>query len=106
MRITRRQATWLNLAATVVLLIAAITVPAALDLDVAARRGLDFPPLHGYPDPGVGAGFFPALLRPAIGETHRSRAARLPYRQMMVASYIIGLAWILSLVRVLGNPYE
>ncbi|MBD8869826.1 hypothetical protein IE331_09340 [Nocardioides sp. MJB4] len=100
----------------VLLVAVAIAVPALTGWDVGARsddRGLA--PTHGYWDPKLGPGTLPALAVAVAGWRLAGRAERLPWRTLLLTSYAVGLAWLLSLAlvdgpsgltRVLGNPYE
>ena len=96
---------------------ASIAVPMLTGWDVAARRdGEGLAPLHGYWAPNVGPGTVPALLLAVLAwRWGPGVAARLPWRRLLLAAYVVGLAWLLSLAyvdgsdgvtRVLGNPYE
>lgn len=108
---------WLGVAAVGVLVLAAAVVPDATGWDVAARRdGRGWEPLHGYVDVKVGPGTLPAVALALLGLAHAGRLARvLPWRSLLVVSFVAGLAWLLALAlvdgtdglsRVLGNPQE
>jgi hypothetical protein len=102
-----------GLAAAVVLMAAAMAVPAALDWNVHVRW---FPPLHADWDPRLGAGTLPALALGAVCVRFAvDLAQRLPWRRLLLASYVGGLAWMVSLALVdgaggigdvLDGPYE
>jgi hypothetical protein len=116
------RAAWLGLAVTAVLLVLAFGLPHWWDWEVASRAPRnavdgEVPPLHGYWDPKLfGPGTLPALLLALLGWRYAAAlAARLPWRRLLLASYAVSLAWLLSLAlvdgtsglsRVLGNPYE
>jgi len=113
-----RWAPWAGLLVTGLLVAAALAVPALTGWDTHTRRDdhAQLPPLHGFWDPGWGPGTAPAL---AIGLASWllavEWAARLRWRHLLLASYAVGLAWLLALAyvdgpsgisRVLGNDYE
>lgn len=116
------RAAWLGLAVTTALLVLAFGLPHWLDWEVASRAPRnavdgEVPPLHGYWDPKLfGPGTLPAVLIALLGWQYAaSLAERLPWRRLLLASYVASLAWLLSLAlvdgtdglsRVLGNPYE
>ena len=115
------RAAWLGLAVTAVLLLMAFGAPHWLDWEVASRAPRnavdgEVPPLHGYWEPKLGLGTVPAVLIALLGWRYAaSLAERLPWRRLLLASYVASLAWLLALAlvdgpdglsRVLGNPYE
>ena len=120
--VRRRIAPWAGLVVTAVLLALAFTLPHALGWEVAARAPRNAvsdgaPPLHGYWSPQwFGPGTLPAVALAVLGWRYAAvLAARLPWRRLLLASYVVSLAWLLSLAlvdgsdgisRVLGNPYE
>ena len=114
----RALAPWVGLLATVALVATAILWPMLTGWDTATRRDdhEQFPPLHGFWLPGLGRGTAPALAIALVtwwlaGEW----AQRLPWGRLLVASYAVGLGWLLALAyvdgpagleRSLGNEYE
>ena len=77
----------------------------------------EVPPLHGLWEPKWwGPGTAPALLLALLGWRYAARLAdRLPWRWLLLTSYVVGLAWMFSLAlvdgseglaRQLGNPFE
>lgn len=116
-----RLAPWLGLAAALGLVAASFVVPALLDWDVYSRSDPDTPnsldPLIGFWDPQwFGPGTLPALAIGVLGWRYAADAAeRLPWRRLLVASYAVGLAWLVALASVRGasgfthalsHPYE
>jgi hypothetical protein len=117
-----RVAPWLGLGITLVVVILAFTLPHALHWEVAARSPRnasphDVPPLHGLWQPKLfGPGTLPAIAIALLGWRYAANVAeRLPWRRLLLASYVVSLAWLLSLAlvdgtdglsRVLGNRYE
>ncbi len=109
---------WVGLLATLALVAASIVVPVLTGWDTATRRDDQdqLPPLHGYWDPGWGRGTAPALVIALLTWWLATEwAQRLPWRRLLLASYVVGLAWLLALAyvdgaegieRSLGNPYE
>lgn len=108
---------WGGLVAALLLVVAASALPPLLGWDVHARdddRGT--PPTHGFLDPGVGIGTVPALVLAVLAWRYAADLAeRLPWRRLLLVSFVAGLAWMLALAlvdgpsgltRVLGNPYE
>jgi methylthioxylose transferase len=116
------RAPWVGLVVALVLLAVAFTLPHALDWEVYSRRPesaqpLPVPPLHGYWElKWWGPGTLPALLIALLGWRYAaSLAERLPWRGLLLASYLGGLGWLLSLTlvdgesglsRVLGSRFE
>lgn len=111
-------APWIGLAVAVLLVALAVAVPVLTGWDTATRRDDhdQLPPLHGYWSPGWGVGTAPALLVALLAWWYAGEwSQRLSWRPLLLASYVVGLAWLLSLAlvdgtsgldRVLGNPYE
>ena len=105
------------------LVLAAFTVPHLVDWEVhtrAPRSTVDellVPPLHGWFAPQwFGPGTLPALVLGLGGWWWGARWARvLPWRGLLLATYLLALGWCLSLAlvdgpsglsRVLGHPVE
>jgi hypothetical protein len=107
------RAAWVGLALALLLVGLAMAVPAATGWDVHVRH---FPPLHADWDPRVGPGSLPALLLAVLaGWQAIDLSERLPWRQLLVSAYVVGLAWMLALATVdgrdgvgsiLGTDYE
>lgn len=108
---------WVGLAVVLLLVVAASVVPPLVGWDVLARdddRGT--PPTHGFVDVKVGLGTLPAVVLALLAWRYAAGlAARLPWRALLLVSFLAGLAWMVSLAlvdgeagltRVLGNPYE
>ncbi len=117
-RAASRRAPWLGLVAAVLLVAAAIALPQLLDWHTATRRDdeAQFPPLHGYWMPKVAWVSLLTLAIAGLGWRYaEALATRLSWRRLLVTSYAVGLAWLVTLAlvdgeegitRVLGNPYE
>ena len=96
-----------------VLMAAAVAVPAVSGWDVHVRW---FPPLHAEWDPRVGVGTLPALVLGVLVTAYGTDLAqRLPWGRLLATTYAGGLAWMVSLGlvdgvgglgRVLDHPYE
>ncbi|MGY2874251.1 methylthioxylose transferase [Marmoricola sp. URHA0025 HA25] len=107
------RAAWAGLVTAVLLVAAAMAVPAVSGWDVHVRH---FPPLHADWRPRVGPGSLPAILLAILaGWQAVTLSERLPWRRLLVATYVVGLAWMLSLAfvdgpdgvgRILGTSYE
>ncbi len=90
-----------------------MAVPAVTGWDVHVRS---FPPLHAEWDPRLGPGTVPAVVLAALSSWHAvTLSERLSWRRLLVAAYVVGLAWMLSLAfvdgpdgvgRILGTSYE
>lgn len=112
----------IGLVVTAVLLVLAFGLPHWLDWEVFARAprnasSREVPPLHGLWEPKLfGPGTLPAIALALLGWRYAADLAeRLSWRRLLLASYAVSLAWLLSLAlvdgtsgisRVLGNPYE
>ena len=113
-----RGGAWAGLLLAVGLVVAAFAVPPLVGWEVYARSTPEgaVPPLHGLWRPAVGLGTVPALLIAVLGWRYALDVAeRLPWRRLLLVSYVVGLAWMLALAyvdgssgisRSLGNPYE
>ncbi len=114
----RAHTPWVGLIAALALMAASIALPMLTGWDTATRRDdhEQLPPLHGYWDPGWGRGTAPALVVALLTwRLATDWSQRLPWRRLLLASYVVGLAWLLALAyvdgpegieRSLGNPYE
>jgi hypothetical protein len=102
-----------GLAATFVLMVAAMAVPAVTGWSVHVKS---FPPLHADWEPRLGWGTAPATVlavltaRWAVG-----LAERLQWRWLLACAFALGLAWMLALAfvdgahgvdHILGTQYE
>lgn len=112
----------IGLVVTAVLLVLAFGLPHWLDWEVFARAprnasSREVPPLHGLWEPKLfGPGTLPAIALALLGWRYAANLAeRLSWRRLLLASYAVSLAWLLSLAlvdgtsgisQVLGNPYE
>ena len=116
-RIPTDRAPAVGLAVAAGLLLASFVVPVLAGWDVDARSDmLGVPPLHGYWQVKVGVGTIPALVVAGLGAWRaESWALRWSWRRLLVASYVVALAWLLSLAlvdgisgltRVTANPHE
>lgn len=120
---TTSRAAWTGVVVTALLVVAAFTLPHVLDWEVntrAPRSQVDevlSPPFHGWWAPQwFGPGTLPALALGLGGWWWVSRwAPRAGWRPLLLATYLLGLGWCLSLAlvdgpeglsRVLGNPVE
>ncbi len=115
-------APWAGLVAAVLLVLAAIVVPWVTGWEVHARSERatatsgSLPPLHGFWDPRLGAGTAAAVLIALLGWRYAvDLADRLPWRRLLLLSYVVGLGWMLALAlvdgpvgisRVLAHGYE
>src|SRR3954451_18944931 len=119
---TRSRAPWISLVLALVLVAVASAVPPVTGWEVWSRAphsvvDHEVPPLHGYWQPKLlGPGTLPAIALAGLGWWFGPRlAARLPWRRLLLASYVVALAWMVALAlvdgtdgisRVLGNRYE
>ena len=114
----RGLAPWVGLVATSALVALAIGVPMLTGWDTATRRDdhSQFPPLHGYWSPGWGRGTAPAVVVALLTWLLAAEwSLRLPWRRLLLVSYVVGLGWLLALAyvdgpsgidRSLGNEFE
>ncbi len=114
----RTLAPWVGLVATSALVALAIGVPMLTGWDTATRRDdhSQFPPLHGYWSPGWGRGTAPAVVVALLTWLLAAEwSLRLPWRRLLLGSYVVGLGWLLALAyvdgpsgidRSLGNEFE
>jgi hypothetical protein len=104
-RRTIARAPAVGLAFATLLLLASFAVPRMTGWDVDARSDmLGLPPLHGYWQAKVGVGTLPALMIAGLG-VWRAEAWALgwSWRRLLVASYVVALAWLLALALVDGS---
>ncbi len=101
----RSRAPAVGLVVAAVVLLASFAVPALLGWDVDARSDmLGVPPTHGFLDPKVAPTSGLAVLIALAGVTWgEALARRLSWRALMLTSYVVGLAWLLSLALVDGE---
>lgn len=115
----RPVAAWAGLVIAVTLVVVAVTLPRLLDWQVYSHANPspdDVPPLHSLWEPKLGPGTVPALLIAVLGWRYAwTWSERLSWPRLLTVTYVVGLAWLLSLAyvdgaagisRVLGNPYE
>ena len=101
----RALAPWVGLVATSALVALAIGVPMLTGWDTATRRDdhSQFPPLHGYWSPGWGRGTAPAAVVALLTWLLAAEwSLRLPWRRLLLGSYVVGLGWLLALAYVDG----
>lgn len=86
------------------LLAAAVLVPILAEWDVRARKdSFGLPPIHGFWETTVGVGTLPAVALAVLGVLWApSLAARLRWRPLLVLSFAVALAWLVSLALVDG----
>lgn len=107
------RAAWIGLGVAVLLVAVAIAVPPLADWNVHVRS---FPPLHASWDPRVGPGTLPAAALALLAARYAvDLAGALPWRRLLLAAYVTGIAWMLALATVdgrdgvghiLGTDYE
>ncbi len=94
------RAAWFGLGGGILLMAAAMAVPAASGWDVHIK---DFPPIHAFWDPRLGPGTVLAVLVAGLASSWAvAWADTLSWRQLLPASYAAGLAWMISLALVDG----
>lgn len=101
----RTRAPAVGLAVALALLAAAFLVPVLTGWDVDARSDmLGAPPTHGFWQAKVGLGTVPALLVAGVGVARAEAwALRWSWRRLLAVSYVVALAWMLSLALVDGT---
>ncbi len=94
-----------GLAVAGVLLLLSFALPHLLGWDVRPRSDrFGVPPLHGFWEAKVGPGTVPAVLLALLGVRYAEPwARRARWRLLLVSSYVVGLAWLLSLALVDGT---
>lgn len=94
-----------GLALGVVLVVLAFAVPPLAGWDVAPRGDeRAAAPTHGFWDPKVGWGTFPAIAVGLLAVWWGERwALRWSWRRVLVVSYVASLAWLLALALVDGT---
>ncbi len=96
----RDLAAW-GLGLAVALMVLAMVVPAVTGWNVHVKN---FPPLRADWDPRVGVGTVPAVLLAVLGTLYAARAAdSLAWRRLLLAAFVVSLAWMLSLALVDGS---
>lgn len=98
-RRTRERAAHIGLGATIVLVVAAMAIPAITGWDVRAGS---FPPLHSVFVARVGPGTPAAILLAVVAVVYAPRAVRWSWPRLLAAVYGYGVAWMLSLATVYG----
>ena len=99
-RAPSRAAGW-GLGAALLLMITAMSVPAALDWNVHVRS---FPPIHAEWEPRVGSGTVPALVLATAAVFGGSRVAETAsWKRLLLLSYLASVAWLLALAYVDGH---
>lgn len=94
------RAPWIGVAVALSLLVLAMLVPVVTGQNVYVRW---FPPLHAEWLPRVGPGTIPALLLGSLAIAFAPRAAEVVrWRWLLVGSFVLALAWMLSLATVDG----
>ncbi|WP_349428087.1 hypothetical protein [Microbacterium sp. LWS13-1.2] len=96
---TRERAALAGLVTTVVLVVAAIAVPALTGWDVRAGS---FPPLHSILVLRIGPGTPAAMLLAVLAVVYAPRAMHWSWRRLLAVVYAYGVAWMLSLATVYG----
>jgi hypothetical protein len=96
----RTRAAWIGLGVAVLLMGAAMIVPAVTGWHVHVRS---FPPLHARWDPRVGPGTLPAVAIAAVTIGFAIRAAaHWPWRRVLLSSFVLDIAWLTALATVDG----
>ncbi|MFH8250233.1 hypothetical protein ACH3VR_07700 [Microbacterium sp. B2969] len=96
---TRERAARVGLCVAILLVVAAMAVPAVTGWDVRAGA---FPPLHSIWVPRVGPGTPLAVLLGVLACVWAERAARWSWPQLLGAVYLFGVLWMLALATVDG----
>jgi hypothetical protein len=91
---------WLGPGAAFVLMGAAMIIPYVFGWNVHV---FSYPPLHADWDPRLGPGTIPAIVVGTLGIRYAGRFARtLPWARLMVTTFLVGVAWLVSLATVDG----
>jgi hypothetical protein len=99
-RARRGSAAGWGLGVAVALMVLAMAVPALTGWRVRVN---DFPPLHAVWDPRVGWATVPAVLLAVLVSLRAvDLAERLPWRSLLLWTFLAGLAWLLVLAYVDG----
>jgi methylthioxylose transferase len=100
-RTRRAAAPWWGLGVAVALMVLAMAVPAVTGWNVRVNS---FPPLHAEWDPRVGWATLPAVLLAVLASLRAVDVAeRIPWRRLLLATFVAGLAWMLVLALVDGS---
>lgn len=98
---SEHRAPWWGLAIGVLLVTAAMAVPAIADWNVHINT---FPPIYADWDPRLGPGTAPAVLLAILGTLYAARAATtLRWRRLLLTSWVVGALWMLALATVDGG---
>lgn len=93
-------APWIGLVVAVALIGLAVYIPVLLGQSVHVRS---FPPLHAEWMPRLGPGTLPAVALAVLAIVFGvDAAARVPWRVLLVGSFVVGVAWLVSLATVDG----
>ncbi len=91
----------IGVAVAVTLVVAAMAVPAIGDWNVHINT---FPPIYADWAPRLGPGTAPAVLLAVLGTLYAARAATLlSWRRLLLASWVVGVLWMLALATVDGG---
>ncbi len=91
----------IGLAVAVALVAAAMAVPALADWNVHINT---FPPVYADWAPRVGPGTIPAVLIAVLGSLYAAQvAAGLDWRRLLLATWVVGVLWMLALATVDGG---
>jgi len=81
-------------------MVLAMTVPVVFDWYVRVNS---FPPIHAEWEPRLGYGTLPTLLLAGLAGIYAHRLTQsLPWRRLLLGSFLAGLAWMLSLAFIDG----
>ena len=93
-------APWVGVAVAVALMALAMLLPWVLDQNVYVRS---FPPLHAEWMPRVGPGTIAAVILAVVAIRYATdAAARAPWRWLLLGSFVVAGAWMVSLATVDG----
>ena len=93
-------APWVGVAVAVALMALAMLLPWVLDQNVYVRS---FPPLHAEWMPRVGPGTIAAVILAVVAiRSATDAAARAPWRWLLLGSFVVAGAWMVSLATVDG----